>query len=147
MHIAHSGRLEQGSLMLLPGTSCIHAPTKALTATSMFYAGSYGIGQIFLRQEKYDMALQHFQAASSINTTSSVLRCYCGMALHKMGRLAEALRLLQEAISSDARNPLARYEKASVLTSMDRCQEALREFEALRVRCRLLVMLAVTCLV
>eukprot|EP00877_Chromochloris_zofingiensis_P008854 jgi/Chrzof1/4221/Cz14g03180.t1 len=104
----------------------------ALRADGRHYNAFYGIGQIFLRQEKYDMALQHFQAASSINTTSSVLRCYCGMALHKMGRLAEALRLLQEAISSDARNPLARYEKASVLTSMDRCQEALREFEALR---------------
>ncbi len=55
----------------------------------------YGMGQIFFRQEKYDTALTHFRKASTINPASSVLRCYCGMALHKLKRLDEALVLLQ----------------------------------------------------
>lgn len=55
----------------------------------------YGLGQILIKQEKYVEALAHFELACKINPASSVLRCCCGSALHKMGRLDEAARQLK----------------------------------------------------
>lgn len=55
----------------------------------------YGVGQIYFRQEKYEMAEYHFRRSLQINQRSSVLRCYLGVALHKIGRGQEALEQLQ----------------------------------------------------
>jgi hypothetical protein len=55
----------------------------------------FGMGHIYYRQEKYGMAEYHFRRALNINPRSSVLRCYLGMALHKLRRNAEALEMLQ----------------------------------------------------
>jgi Tetratricopeptide repeat len=55
----------------------------------------YGIGQIYLRQEKWAQAHYHFRTAAAINKRSSVLHCYTGMALHRQGLHAEALQCLQ----------------------------------------------------
>lgn len=55
----------------------------------------YGLGQILIKQEKHTDALGHFELACRINPASSVLRCCCGLALHKMGRLDEATRQLR----------------------------------------------------
>jgi anaphase-promoting complex subunit 3 len=52
------------------------------------------MGHIYYRQEKYGMAEYHFRRALSINHRSSVLRCYLGMALHKLKRNPEALDML-----------------------------------------------------
>ena len=52
------------------------------------------MGHIYYRQEKYGMAEYHFRRALSINDRSSVLRCYLGMALHKLKRNPEALDML-----------------------------------------------------
>lgn len=52
------------------------------------------MGHIYYRQEKYGMAEYHFRRALSINARSSVLRCYLGMALHKLKRNVEALDML-----------------------------------------------------
>jgi tetratricopeptide (TPR) repeat protein len=133
----------------------------------------YGIGQILFREEQYDKALQHFRMAAGINSRSSVLACYQGMALAKLGRHSEALSLLQvcqillrllrhlfcvytscihcttsavqrhvlrlgalqpqAAIASDSKNPLARYERASILAAMGHDHEALAELTALKV--------------
>ncbi len=40
---------------------------------------------------------------------------------------------MQEAIEADPRNPLAKFERASVLLSEDRYREALDELNALKV--------------
>ncbi len=53
------------------------------------------MGQIYFRQEKYEMAEYHFRRSLLINQRSSVLRCYVGVALHKIGRAADALEQLQ----------------------------------------------------
>lgn len=41
------------------------------------------------------MAEYHFRRSLLINQRSSVLRCYVGVALHKIGRAADALEQLQ----------------------------------------------------
>ena len=71
---------------------------------------------------------------AQINERSSVLRCYLGMALAKVGKAGEALGCLGEAIAADPANPLAKFERAGVLLGLERFHDALAELEALRVR-------------
>ena len=65
-----------------------------------------------------------------------MLRCNLGMALAKMGKPDQALVTLDAAIGLDPVNPLAKFERAGVLLSAERFQEALAELTALRVRPR-----------
>jgi anaphase-promoting complex subunit 3 len=90
------------------------------------------VGHIYLRQEKYDLAESHFRRALSINPSSSVLYCYLGMALHKLGRPDHALDHLDMAITADRHNPLAKFEKAAVMLALEQYEPALRELQALR---------------
>ena len=62
----------------------------------------YGVGQIYFRQEKYEMAEYHFRRSLLINQRSSVLRCYVGVALHKIGRAQDALDQLQVCTQSQS---------------------------------------------
>lgn len=96
------------------------------------YNAWFGMGHIYYRQEKYNLAEYHFRRAHSINDRSSVLRCYLGMALAKMGKNVEALQALDGAIAADGRNPLARFERASVLASGRAYEAALEELRVLR---------------
>eukprot|EP00879_Flechtneria_rotunda_P032571 GHRR01035799.1.p1 GENE.GHRR01035799.1~~GHRR01035799.1.p1 ORF type:complete len:408 (+),score=197.72 GHRR01035799.1:218-1441(+) len=104
----------------------------ALRNDHRHYNALYGLGQIYTKQEKHTEALVHFELAAKINPSSSVLRCCCGIALKKMGRLGEALTQLKAAIAIDGRNPLARFEVAGVLVALDRCHEALAELQQLQ---------------
>ncbi|GLI65921.1 hypothetical protein VaNZ11_009574 [Volvox africanus] len=104
----------------------------ALKLDPRHYKAMYGLGQIAYRQEKYAEALQNFRLAASINKRSSVLQCYVGMSAAKLGQSALALEKLKEAIDLDDANPLARFERASVLASLERVQEALDELAALQ---------------
>ena len=73
------------------------------------------------------------QSCAQINPSSSVLRCYLGMALAKAGEPDQALDVLGGAIQRDPRNPLASFERASVLLQYARLEDALIELEALKV--------------
>lgn len=68
-----------------------------------------------------------------INGSSSVLRCYNGMALAKMNRHEDAIKYLREAIKADPQNPLAHFELASVLVTAGQLDDALKELLILKV--------------
>lgn len=51
----------------------------ALRLNEKFYNAWYGIGNIYLRQEKFKMAVYHFQKAIEIHPYNSVLYCNLGM--------------------------------------------------------------------
>ena len=110
-------------------TACYRA---ALRLDSRHYNAWYGLGTVYYRQEKYELSEYHFRHALSINSRSSVLFCYLGMAQHALRRNGDALELLQRAIALDGRNQLAKYERAAVLLSEDRFQDALEELESLK---------------
>lgn len=95
------------------------------------YNAWFGMGHIYLRQEKFGMAEYHFRRACHINPCSSVLRCYLGMALHKLKRTSDALEALDSAIVADPCNPLARFERASVLITEGHFDAALIELKNL----------------
>ena len=110
-------------------TECYRA---ALSLDPRHYNAWYGLGTVYFRQEKYEMSEHHFKHSIEINPKSSVLYCYLGMAQHALRKTEKAYISLQKAIQLDERNPLAKYEKASVLMSDERYSEALDELEQLR---------------
>jgi anaphase-promoting complex subunit 3 len=103
----------------------------AIRLSPRHYNAWFGSGHIYFRQEKYGMAEYHFRRAHHINRKSSVLKCYLGMALHKVKRTGEALQTLEQAVDLDPKNPLARFEYASVLTSLGNLEKAMAELNFL----------------
>lgn len=104
----------------------------ALRLDPRHYNAWYGIGQVNFQQEKYELADYHFRRAAKIHPGSSKLLCCLGRALHHRGQHAEALHYLQGAVQRDPANPLARYERATVLFSQDALEEARAELLELR---------------
>ncbi|XVE70488.1 hypothetical protein DITRI_Ditri10aG0076200 [Diplodiscus trichospermus] len=56
----------------------------ALRIDSRHYNAWYGLGMIFLRQEKFEFSEHHFGMAFDINPRSSVIMSYLGTALHAL---------------------------------------------------------------
>lgn len=106
----------------------------AIRIDARHYNAWYGLGAIYLRQEKYDLAEHHFRRALNINPRSSVLHCYLGMAIHRNGRHGEALKQLCDGIALDPKNALAKFQKANVLMAVERYHDALAELEALKAQ-------------
>ena len=51
---------------------------RALLGNERHYNAWYGLGSIYYRQERYELAEYHFKRALDINPSSSVLHCYLG---------------------------------------------------------------------
>jgi tetratricopeptide (TPR) repeat protein len=78
----------------------------------------YGLGSIYHRQEKHELAEYHFRRAVEVNNVSSVLKCFLAMVLHAQGneeKTREALSLLAEASEADPKNPQLHFQKAHIL--------------------------------
>ena len=107
----------------------------AILLDDRHYNAWYGLGSIYYRQEKYDLAKYHFRKALDINPSSSVLQCYLSMVLHAQDSPAtslEALSILTHACRGDAMNPQLRFQKAHILLSLERYEEALVELECVK---------------
>jgi anaphase-promoting complex subunit 3 len=105
---------------------------QALKIDERHYNAWYGIGAISHRQEKYDVAEYHFEKAVAINPSSSVLRCNLGIAQHSNNKPYQALETLAGAFQLDPRNPQARFQRATIYSSLQRYDEALAELEKVR---------------
>lgn len=104
----------------------------AIRSDERHYNAWYGIGAIYHRQEKYDLAEYHFHRAVTINPQSSVLRCNLGMSQYSNGKPLQALDTLAEAFRLDPHNPQARFQRATIYVSLNRSEEALKELEKVR---------------
>jgi len=104
----------------------------AIRVDCRHYNAWYGLGAIYFRQEKFDLAEYHFQRALDINSQSSVLHCHLGMAQHQNGKTMEALDTLAGAFRLDPRNPQAHYQRATIFMTLDRPEDALSELEKVR---------------
>ena len=92
----------------------------------------YGLGSIYLRQEKYQLAEYHYRRALAINPQNPILYCQLGAVLHKTKKNEEALRMLEVASQKAPDNPTVRFTRAEVLEASERYEEALQELEVVR---------------
>ncbi|KAK7364952.1 hypothetical protein VNO80_13701 [Phaseolus coccineus] len=104
----------------------------ALMVDSRHYKAWYGLGMLYLRQEKLELSEHRFRMAFQINPRSSVILSYLGTALHALKRSWEALAIMEKAILADKKNPLPMYQKASILISLEKFDEALDVLEELK---------------
>ncbi|KAK6945051.1 hypothetical protein RJ641_026153 [Dillenia turbinata] len=131
----------------------------ALRVDDRHYNAWYGLGMVYLRQEKFEFSEHHFQMAFQINSRSSVIMSYLGTALHALRvdsllnfgiifrlfpfhllsfspldqqRPLEALVIMDKAILADWKNPLPMYQKANILVTLEKYDEALRVLEELK---------------
>lgn len=104
----------------------------AIRLDERHYNAWYGLGAIYHRQEKYDLAEYHFHRAVTINAQSSVLRCNLGMSQYSNGKPVQALDTLAEAFRLDPHNPQARFQRATIYVALNRPEEALKELERVR---------------
>ncbi|XP_052194703.1 cell division cycle protein 27 homolog B [Diospyros lotus] len=104
----------------------------ALRIDARHYNAWYGVGMIYLRQEKFEFSKHHFRMAFQINPRSSVIMSYLGTAFHALKKSNEALEVMEKAILADKKNPLPMYQKANILVSMERFDEALKVLEELK---------------
>lgn len=63
------------------GVKCYQS---ALSVDSRHYNAWYGLGMVYLRQEKFEFSEHHFRVAFQINPRSSVIMSYLGTALHAL---------------------------------------------------------------
>jgi anaphase-promoting complex subunit 3 len=105
---------------------------QALRTDERHYNAWYGLGAIYHRQEKFDLAEYHFERAVSIHPSSSVLRCNLGMSQFANGKAYQALETLSEAFRLDPRNPQARFQRATIYSALHRPEEALAELQTVR---------------
>lgn len=106
----------------------------AIGVDERHYNAWYGMGNIYWRQEKCELASYHFKRALSINTRSSVLYSHYAIALHACKRSEEALEKLQTAIELEPANFQAKYQTANIYFALERYDEALGELEAILER-------------
>ncbi|XP_010540977.1 PREDICTED: cell division cycle protein 27 homolog B-like isoform X2 [Tarenaya hassleriana] len=104
----------------------------ALHVDTRHYNAWYGLGMTYLRQEKFELSEHHFRMAFLINSSSSVIMSYLGTALHALSRSEEAIETMERAIQADKKNPLPMYQKANILVSLERYDEAIEVLEELK---------------
>ena len=122
------------------------AYSTALRCDDRHYSAWYGLGTIYERQERYELAEYHFRKALAVNPMSSVLRRFLGMVLltqsqqgvdddddelrlKRERKAAESLAVLSEACEIDPQNATVRYNRVSALMAADRYVEALKDLE------------------
>lgn len=113
----------------------------AISADRRHYNGWYGLGRVFEKLGKYEIARDHYVNAAKINATNPVLKVCIGMVLEKtcVGLFPEkqrrrelALEMYHEACEQDPRSAKARFAKARVLLILRRPKEAFFELDALK---------------
>jgi anaphase-promoting complex subunit 3 len=93
---------------------------QAVLFNDRHYNAWYGLGSLYYRQERFELAEYHFRRALAINPASSVLHCYLAMSLFAQGSVLktdDALSVLKAACKVDPRNPQLWFQRAHILVS------------------------------
>lgn len=94
----------------------------AVTADTRHYNAWYGIGKVYEKMGKYEVAEKHFKSAAKINPLNPVLVCCVGMVLEKMRDYTGALKCYNAAVKMAPRSALSRFKKARTLMSLQQYQ-------------------------
>lgn len=120
----------------------------AITADNRHYNGWYGLGSVYERMGKFDVAEKHYKAATQINPNNAMIVVRMGMVsifgqtrwpdtndskvFDKMKRLDLALMHYSNAATLDPRSIIARFRKAQILLKLGRSRESLDELSYLK---------------
>ncbi|KAF1931676.1 nuclear protein bima [Didymella exigua CBS 183.55] len=104
----------------------------AIAADNRHYNGWYGLGNVYERMGKFDVAEKHYKAATQINPSNAMIIVRIGMVLDKMKRSDVALLHFQTAVNLDPRSIMARFRKAQTLLKLGRSRESLDELLCLK---------------
>lgn len=105
---------------------------KAILKDSRHYNAWYGIGTIYSKQERFQLAEVHYRHSLKINRKNSVILVHIGVMQFYLNKREQALQTLLEAIKLDPKNPLCKFHHASMNFKMGKFQEALDELEELK---------------
>jgi anaphase-promoting complex subunit 3 len=115
----------------------------AISADNRHYNGWYGLGNVYERMGKFDVAEKHYRAASQINPNNAMIIVRIGLVsiysiacpftanplqvLDRMKKIEPALVQFEAAIKLDPRSIMARFRKAQVLLKLGAPEESLKE--------------------
>lgn len=105
---------------------------KALLKDARHYNAWYGIGTIYSKQERFQLAEVHYRHSLKINRKNSVILVHIGVMQFYLNKREQALQTLVEATKLDPKNPLCKFHHASMNFKMGKFQEALDELEELK---------------
>jgi len=104
----------------------------AVRIDSRHYNAWYGIGLTYFKQERFQLAEIYYRKALGINPFSPILMCHVAVVQHALQKTDRALQTLNAAIKIAPKNPLCKFERASILFSGERYAEALAELNELK---------------
>lgn len=105
---------------------------KAIHRDSRHYNAWFGIGTIYSKQERFQLAEIHYRNALQINRKNSVILVHIGVMQFYLNKPEKAIQTLTEAIKIDPKNPLCKFHRASMNVSIGKLQDALAELEELK---------------
>ena len=96
------------------------------------YNAWFGIGTIYSKQERYQLAEANFKRALDINGNSSVLMCHIAVSQQSQKQWDKALNTLNQALEKTPNNSLCKFHRSSILISIGKFEDALKELEELK---------------
>lgn len=105
---------------------------KSILKDSRHYNAWFGIGTIYSKQERYNLAEIHYRHALKINPKNSVILVHIGVMQFYLQKPELALQTLNQAITFEPKNPLCKFHRASMNYSIGKFQKALTELEELK---------------
>jgi anaphase-promoting complex subunit 3 len=104
----------------------------AVGADGRHYNAWYGLGKVYEKMGKWEIAEQHYRTAAKINPTNAVLVCCIGVVLEKCKKPHDALVMYGHACALAPGSALSRFKKARCLMGLGRPKEALVELKVLK---------------
>ncbi|KAI9679653.1 MAG: anaphase-promoting complex subunit cdc27 [Trizodia sp. TS-e1964] len=104
----------------------------AISADNRHYNAWYGLGKVYEKIGKYEIAEKHYRTASGVNPTNAVLLCSIGAVLEKLKNPRGALLQYAKACELAPQSALARYRKARTLMNLQEPHLALAELKILK---------------
>ncbi|KAG8844122.1 anaphase-promoting complex subunit cdc27 [Tulasnella sp. 330] len=104
----------------------------ALKTDGRHYPAWYGLGTVYLKQNKLRKAEYHFRKAIEISPSNAVLVSCEGTVLEKRGHFAEALERFDRSLALSPNSALVKFKRVKVLIALKRYGNALTDLTELR---------------
>lgn len=91
----------------------------------------WGLGNVSLKQEKYDRALDYFLKSNTLNSKNSIVQSYIGIVYEKLEKNNEALSAFKRSEDLNPNALMTRFHKTQIYYKMGDYSNALMELERL----------------